>query len=226
MDDLILLVEDDKVFGQTMKDFLEMNGFAVDWAKDGISAITLFRESNPRLILLDVQLPGKDGFEVATEIRKSNSFVPIIFITGTAMDEASHNKAYCSLRATNYIEKPVIPQKILAQIKGLLQPGHIFRYEINGHRIAIDGQLVIINHREFQHSAKEIEIFSFLLDNIDVQVARKDILLKVWGNDDYKMNSVLDSAMKNIRKSLKEFPSIKIKTYYGGGHKLFFEENR
>ena len=85
----ILLVEDDELLGQTLKDFFEYNDFSVLCAKDGNSAIKLFQQAPPSIILLDVVVPHENGFEVATEIRKSNRIVSIIFMTGTALEKES-----------------------------------------------------------------------------------------------------------------------------------------
>ena len=93
VEDRILLVEDEEGYGGTLKDFFEDNGLSVIWAKDGETAIRSYKELNPGLILLDIVLPDKDGFEVATAIRKLNSVVPIIFMTGTALNKNNYDKA-------------------------------------------------------------------------------------------------------------------------------------
>lgn len=221
MEELILLVEDDEELGEAFKDFFENNGLFVKWAKDGEAAIRLYKEWNPHLILLDVILPGKDGFEVATAIRKLNSVVPIIFMTGTALNIENYNKAYQLLQATNYIEKPVIPERALAQIRSLLHPlNTIKKHHINDCHITIDGQQVIINNKEFQLRDKEAQVFSLLLEKVNSPVTRKDILQNVWRNDEVIMNNALDTTISHIRKGLKKFPNIKIKTIHAMGYQL------
>lgn len=224
MEEMALLVEDDKVFGEALKVFLEDNGLPVIWAEDGETAIRLYKELNPHLILLDIILPGKNGFEVATAIRKLNSVVPIIFMTGTAMDRENYDKAYLQLGASNYIEKPVNPHNALAQIRSLLYPIRtIKKYNINNYRITIGGQQLIINNREFQLRDKEAQILSLLLDNPNLTVTRRDILHKVWKDDKSTMNSALHTAISHIRKELKKFPDIKIKTFHAMGYQLIIK---
>lgn len=226
MEDQILLVEDDVELGHILKDFFESNGLSVLWAEDGETAIQLFEERHPRLILLDVMLPLKNGFEVATEIRRSNSIVPIIFMTGTVLDKENYDKAYKLLGAINYIEKPVNPHNALAQIQSLLHPVNIKKYTINNHRIIIDNQLLTIDNKEFQVRDKEILVFSLLLENVNSTVTRNDILLKVWDDNDVQLNNLLDTSISHIKKVLKDFPFITIKTIYATGYKLLIKEGK
>jgi len=225
MEYLILLVEDDIQLSKTLKDFFEANSLSVIWATDGETAIRLFKESNPHLILLDVILPGKDGFEVATEIRKINGVVPIIFMTGSAHDKENYNKAYKLLRASNYIEKPVNPQNALAQILSLLQPNSIQKYNIGNFHIVIEGQQLTINNKNFQLRDKEVQVFSLLLENVNSTVTRNDILHKVWYDDRFQMNNALDTSISHIKKILKGFPAIKMSTIYGSGYQMKIKES-
>ena len=162
MDDLVLLVEDDIQLGKILKGFFQDNRLSVIWSIDGEDAVQRFKELSPRLVLLDVVLPGIDGFTVAAEIRKVNGVVPIIFMTGTALDIENYHKAYQLLRATNYIEKPVNPHKALAQMMSILKPVGIRKFTISNLHIVIDGQRLTINHKNFQLRDKEIQVFSLL----------------------------------------------------------------
>jgi len=223
MKDVILLVEDDIQLGQTLKDFFEYNGISVLWAKDGNRAIEMFNETPPALILLDVVVPHKDGLEIATEIRESNTIVPIIFMTGTALDTLDHIKGY-RLNAVNYLEKPIVPQIVLAQIRSLLQPISAKRYKLQNLTINVDNQLLTIDNKELLLRDKDIQIFSLLIENLNTVVTRDEILNKIWYNDYQKRNNMLDKAISRIKKILKNFPSIKIKTIYGSGYKLEVKE--
>lgn len=220
MDNLVLLVEDDIQLGKTLKDFFQDNGLSVIWSVDGDDAVKRFKELNPRLVLLDIMLPGIDGFMVAAEIRKVNGVVPIIFMTGTALDIENYHKAYQLLRATNYIEKPVNPHHALAQIMSLLNPKGVHKFIINNLHILIDGQQLTINDRTIKLLDKEIKVFTLLLENINFTVRREYILSEVWRDDNYKMNNALDRSVSHLKKRLKEFPSISITTIYGNGYQM------
>ncbi|MDD4532639.1 MAG: response regulator transcription factor, partial [Bacilli bacterium] len=185
MDDLVLLVEDDLQLGKILKDFFEENGLSVIWSIEGEDALKKFKELNPRLLLLDVVLPGIDGFTLASKVRQINGVVPIIFMTGTALDMENYHKAYQLLRATNYIEKPVNPNNALAQIMSILEPVNIRKFSISNLHIVIDGQQLTINQKNFQLRDKDIQVFTLLLENVNSTVSRKDILNKVWRDDKF-----------------------------------------
>jgi DNA-binding response OmpR family regulator len=221
MEDLILLAEDDEQFGEALSVFLEDNGLSVIWAKDGETAIRLYKELNPRLILLDVVLPGKDGFEVAVAIRKLNTALPIIFMTGTALDMENFDKAYQSLHANNYIEKPVNLHNALAQIRSLLHPvGTLRKYSIKNHHITVDSQQLTIDNKAFQFRDNEIQVISILLDNVDSVVTRDYIMNKVWNENKFQLYNILDTAISHIKKGLKDVPCIEINTVYSVGYSL------
>lgn len=224
MDEFILLVEDDEQFGEILKDFFEDNGLSLLWAKDGATAERMFRDMHPHIILLDVALPDKEGFEVASEIRKLDAMVPIIFITGTALDVENYEKAYRQLRAVNYIEKPVIPQKLLPQIMSLLRPSHANEYKIEGYHIIIKDQLLTINNHEFVLRDKEYQILNLLLQNVNMTVKSSDLLKRVWGTDEFIVINSLHKAISNIRKVFKDFPGFEIETTYANGYRFLIKD--
>ena len=178
MNEIILLVEDDIEFGQTLKDYFEDNGLSIIWAQNGTQGISLFKKEKPNLILLDVQLPDINGFEVATQIQKINNNIPLIFITGTALREEDFTNAYLNLYAKNYLEKPIRLPVALAQVKSILYPPSTKVYTIRDVQITIVGQHVTINNQEFNFKEKEVQVFTVLLDNIERTIDRKIFYLK------------------------------------------------
>ncbi|ADQ79719.1 two component transcriptional regulator, winged helix family [Paludibacter propionicigenes WB4] len=220
----ILLVEDDFILGETLKDFFESNGLSVAWAQDGNMAIKYFNNIKPELILLDVILPEKDGFEVIAEIRKSNTIVPIIFMTGTQFEAPYQIKGY-KLGAVNYLRKPIVPQVVLAQINSILSPITARRYKFENLHIIIDNQLLVINNTEIIVREKESKLFVLLLNNQHKVLSRNDILLAIWGDNSYNLNNVLDSTISHLKKSLTAFPALQIVSVYGNGYKLTINTN-
>jgi DNA-binding response OmpR family regulator len=215
----ILLAEDDVILGETLKDFFECNGLAVVWAQDGNAALQSFLSFKPELILLDVILPEKDGFEVIAEIRKSNTLVPIIIMTGTQFDISEQVKGY-SLGAVNYLKKPITPQVVLAQVNSLINPVTIKKYEWEGLEITIDNQILTINKHQIILREKESHLLQLLLSNRDRIIPRNEILMFIWGSDDYYLNSSLDTLISRLKKCLHDFPNISIVSVYGNGYKL------
>lgn len=220
MDELILLVEDDETLGATLRDFFNANGLNVTWAKDGESAIHLFKETPFNLIILDVVLPGIDGFKVAAHVRKVNSMVPILFMTGTALDVHYYNKAFGELGAINYIEKPFLPARALAQIKSVLHPVGTVNYTTNQYQIRIIGQELTINNQNYTLLQKEAQLFSILLMKVNTTVEREHLLHAIWRDNQNRMNNALERTVLSLRKVLKGFQGIEINTIYGTGYRL------
>ena len=224
MKNRILIVEDDDVLGETLKDFFEANELSVAWAQDGNAGLKLFKSFNPQLILLDVILPGKDGFEVITEIRTTNTTIPIILMTGTQFDAPDQIKGY-NLGAVNYLRKPVLPQVVLAQINNLLNNISTRRFKLVNFEITVDDQLVIVNDTEIILRDKESKLLLLLLNNQHKVISREDILQSIWSDNSYRLNNILDSTISHLKKSLIVIPCLKIVNVYGNGYKLIVSEN-
>ena len=224
MKNRILIVEDDDLLGETLKDFFEANELLVAWAQDGNAGLKLFKSFNPQLILLDVILPGKDGFEVITEIRTTNTTIPIILMTGTQFDAPDQIKGY-NLGAVNYLRKPVLPQVVLAQINNLLNNISTRRFKLGNLEITIDDQLVIVNDTEIILRDKESKLLLLLLNNQHKVFSREDILQSIWSDNSYRLNNILDSTISHLKKSLIVIPCLKIVNVYGNGYKLIVSEN-
>lgn len=220
MNDLILLIEDDIEFGETVRDYFTSNGLSVIWAKDGETGVHFFKNTNTRLVLLDVQLPDIDGFRVANEILKINNNIPLIFMTGTALAEEDFTNAYQNLYAKNYLEKPIKLPVALALIKSILYPPSTKIYSIKNIQIKIEGQQVTIDNQEFTLRDKEIQVLLVLLDNLNHTVDRNNILREVWKDDELYLYTTLNTCISRIKKELKTFPFIKLRTIYGRGYKL------
>lgn len=224
MKNSILLVEDDDVLGETLKDFFEANELSVAWAQDGNTGLKLFKSFNPQLILLDVILPGKDGFEVIAEIRKTNTSIPIILMTGTQFDASDQIKGY-NLGAVSYLRKPVLPQVVLAQINQLLSRISTRRFKLGNLDITVGDQLVMVNDTQIILRDKESKLLLVLLNSQQEVISRNEILQFVWGDNCYRLNNILDSTISRLKKSLIVIPGIKIVNVYGNGYKLIVSEN-
>ena len=224
MKNSILLVEDDDVLGETLKDFFEANELSVAWAQDGNTGLKLFKSFNPQLILLDVILPGKDGFEVIAEIRKTNTTIPIILMTGTQFDASDQIKGF-NLGAVSYLKKPVLPQVVLAQINQLLSRISTRRFKLGNLDITVADQLVTVNDTEIILRDKESKLLLALLNSQHEVISRNEILQFVWGDNCYRLNNILDSTISRLKKNLIVIPGIKIVNVYGNGYKLIVSEN-
>lgn len=217
----ILLVEDDVVLATVLKEFFVMDKlFAVSHAADGEEAISLYNEEHPHLIVLDVVLPKKNGFEVIAEIRAKDYLIPILMMTGTEIKSESVIKGY-ELGAFNYIMKPVLPKALLAQIKTLLHLSYgTENYTVGNYNIIIQNQLVKINDDPVLLREKDMQVLSILLKGQGQIVPRQQILKKVWDTDDYSKNNSLDSSISRIRKAFVRFPGLILEPVYAEGYIL------
>ena len=215
----ILLVEDDKPLGLALKDFFEENDFKVIYVLSGEEAVDVYEKENPSLVLLDVKLPGMDGFEVIEKIRNIDNQTPVIMMTGTEYDQANQVKGY-NLRAIYYLQKPVDPEVLLAQINMLLDPPETMKYRMGGYTIIIQNREIMINDDLYTLPQKDVLVLSLLLRKKNDTVSRKELLLSVWNNDKISNNNLLDSSISSIRRILKNYPGIEIKSVYGEGYVL------
>lgn len=216
------MVEDDKAFGGPFKEFLEFSGFTVLWAVNGRDAISLFTTHNPDLVILDVVLPDMNGFDVAKEIRKQNISVPLIFMTGTALEGKYYHEAFTVLQAKNYLEKPINPIMALSQIRGILLSPSAKIYNIGYDIITVDPVEYTINNQKTNMREKDFMVFTLLLDNINRAVKRQDIYLAVWKHDNTNLANALDTCVARIRKTITELnlSNLSLQSHYGIGYKL------
>lgn len=218
MEKKILMVEDDSSFAEPLIKFFRFNGFTVVWAKNGKRGIEYFVKESPDIILLDVDLPDINGFEVAKKIQMRNNIIPIIFITGTALEQKYYNDAFVNINAINYIEKPFRYNLVLAQINGALNPKSTIFFEIGNSKIRIESQELIINNLRYAFRDTDIKVLSLLLTNIDKVMKREDIMMKSWKSE--RSRYILDQSINRIRAILKKSDIFEIHSMYGIGYKL------
>ena len=217
----ILLVEDDPNLGQVLNDFLEMEGFSITLARDGEEGLKLFAKSDFNLCLLDVMLPKLDGFSLGRKIRKINKDVPIIFLTAKSLKEDKLEGF--DLGGDDYITKPFDEDELVRRINAVLKRSgqanesteKIFKigfFEYNHTNLTLSQK-----DKTTRITQKEGEVLFMLLQNKNNVLRREDILVKVWGENDYFMGRSLDVFITKLRKHLKPDSSIKIENVHGVG---------
>jgi len=224
--DLILLVDDDKNICSMVRMYLEKDGYEVEVAVDGIDGLKKFDERKPDLLLLDVMMPGKDGWEVIREVRTKAS-VPCIMLS--AKGETFDKVLGLELGADDYITKPFEPKELLARVKALLRrtkeadiEDTVLNYD--GLMINIANYKVVFNDVELDMPPKEIELLYFLALKKNRVFTREQLLQQVWGFDFFGDSRTVDVHIKRIREKLyNEDKNWQIKTVWGVGYK--FEEN-
>jgi len=221
----ILLVDDDPNIRQLVNLYLEKEGFEVEMADRGDTALKKFQSSQPNLILLDIMLPGMDGWQVCREIRKTSN-VPIIMLT--AKDETFDKVLGLELGADDYVAKPFDMKELVARIKAVSRRFHPAETpdnkELNfpGLTINIGRYTVIYMGKELEMPPKELELLYFLAAHPGMVFTREQLLEQVWGYDYFGDSRTVDVHVKRLREKLTEGESLGwlIKTVWGVGYKF------
>ncbi len=220
----ILICDDQPIIHETLKVYIENEGFTYCSAFDGEQALEVFISQKPDLVILDLMMPKKNGTEVCREIR-AISKVPIIMLT--AKGEEIDRIVGLELGADDYIVKPFSAREVIARIKAVLrrfdaaggEPQRVVR--MPGLEINIANYDVRINGRPVPFTPKEVEILHLLASNPGRVFDREQILSKVWGYDFFGDTRAVDTQIKRIRQKLPdEELSWTIKTVYGVGYKF------
>lgn len=221
MAERILLVEDDPNIRQAISDYLASNSnLALTCASDGNEGQELLDQAEYDLVLLDVMLPGIDGFSLCRSLRRKSD-TPIIFLTARGREE---DVLYgYDLGCDDYIVKPFSLATLLAKIHALLKrsAGRVLDTRITCGRIEMDPRRyqVLVDGAEVELPPKEYEILHFLLKNKEQVCTREDMLIRLWGYDYEGDERVLDNHMKKLRKALGKGGD-QIKTVMRKGYKL------
>lgn len=221
----ILLIEDDVNLGFVIKDNLIEAGYDVVHCTDGDSGWQYFQKKNFDLILLDIMMPKKDGFSLARLIRSKNEKVPLLFLTARTLEE--DKIMGFKLGADDYVTKPFSMQELLLRIEVFLRRTQALNADKNKQYQI--GQL-LFNYPELYISGpdnyfqtltqKEADLLKFLCENPHKTLKREEILLHVWGKDDYFLGRSMDVFITKLRKHFRHDPRIRLETIHGVGFKF------
>ena len=225
----ILLVEDDPNLGFLLVELLEEEGYRVQLCRTGEEGWTAFQTYNYKLALLDIMLPELDGFHLAQRIRRRNKQMPVIFLTARSL-KSDKLKGF-DLGADDYICKPFDEDLLLCRIKAVLnraikddQPIEKNTFQLG--RFSFDQQrrTLVGFGKERRMTAKETAVLKLLCQSRNQVLKREDVLLKVWGKNDYFLGRSLDVFIAKLRKYLKDDPNIEIENVFGVGFILVEKE--
>ena len=207
----ILLVDDDRQNSELLRKFLEVEGYEVTYAENGRAGWEMYVACRPDLLLLDVNMPIINGFELARMIREQDRDVLIFFLTDRT--EKSDRLKGFDLKGNDYIPKPFYPEELIAKIKERFEhrpPSLTSRMTIG--QTIFDKNLSTIEYAgTVRHlSARQTEILSILAGHIGQTVERETILKTVWGNDSYANSLALNVQITYLRKALASDPAISI----------------
>lgn len=223
----ILIAEDDTTLANLLRENLKLSGFTTQIAKDGMAAIELFKVEKFDLILLDVNMPKKNGFEAGRIIREMDEFIPLVFLTANSKEDDKLRGF--NIGADEYITKPFSTQELVARVRAILKrsnqsvPELIVKkeiYELAGMQIDMPNHVIYFGTEEKRISSTECDLLRLFVKNKNELLTRNSLLLNVWGRDDFYTARNLDVYINKLRKLLKMNPQIEIVNIHGSGFKL------
>ena len=237
MDRTVLIVDDEKSIVDILRFNLEQSGFQTVVAYDGAEGLNLAGDCNPDIILLDVMLPGLDGFEVCRRLRAENNHVPIIMLT--AREEETDKVLGLEIGADDYITKPFSMRELLARVEANMRrvqnaealagvnPDEDLRIrgdliiDIKNHLVTKRGNSIDLTQREY-------ELFLHLAQTPGKVVSRQELLSEVWRFDYYGDLRAVDVAIRRLREKLEDNPAepVYVLTKRGIGYYFQLTDNR
>jgi DNA-binding response OmpR family regulator len=220
----ILLAEDDTDFALVLKQYLELYGYSVIWAKDGDEALQLFQNATFSICIFDVMMPKIDGFTLAEKIIKINPETPFIFLTAKKMKEDKIKGL--KLGADDYIVKPFEADELVLRINNILKRTEKSKVSIS-EKIKIGSYIfdssrfeLILNNQIQRVTEKEAALLLFLYQNKNCLLKREEILKSLWGTDDFFSGRSMDVYISKLRKYLSNDPNISIESIRNIGLEL------
>jgi len=220
MSTTVLVVEDEQPIGALVSTYLRRDGYTVVWARSGEEALAELSRHPVALVVLDIALPGIDGFEVCRRIR-ARSQLPIIMLT--ARDEEPDRVAGLEVGADDYVTKPFSPRELVARIKAVLRraaSGAVHGGEtLTAGDVALrhDAREVTVDGAAIELTAKEFDLLACLLEHAGIVLSRQRLLEQVWGFDFPGGTRTVDVHIAQLRKKLAR-PEL-IRTVRGSGYK-------
>ena len=216
----ILIVEDNKELGGLLCDFLKAENYIVSIAHSGERAVELYQKYGAKLILLDVMLPGIDGFAVCSKIRKESN-TPILIVS--AKSEKDDKLKGLNLGADDYIEKPYDMDIMLAKIKGIFKRTY-GQDEIFDNDLIInkENKVVYKNDILLEMTPKEFDLLLLLVENKGKVLKKEYIFKQIWGSDSFSEIQTLTVHIKWLREKIEKNPKepVRIQTVWGVGYKF------
>ena len=223
----ILLVEDDPNFGIVLRDYLNLNGFQVTLAKNGMEGFDKYKKGDYDLCILDVMMPYKDGYTLAKEIREDNTSVPIIFLTAKSMKE-DVLQGY-KVGADDFLNKPFDSEVLLAKIKTLLKRKSSQTtvsqkqtdFQIGDFHLNAKLRFLAYKKEDpIKLSPKENDLLKLLALHLNDLMPRELALTQIWRDDNYFTSRSMDVYIAKLRKYLKQDSKVEILNIHGEGFRL------
>ncbi|QHS23717.1 response regulator transcription factor [Virgibacillus sp. MSP4-1] len=218
----ILIVEDEYPISQVLRAYLQKAGFDTEQVYSGDEVLDTFVRFNPSLVLLDIMLPEKDGWEILKEIRGKSS-CPVIMLT--ALGEVNDRLTGLNEGADDYISKPFVGDEVVARVKAVLRRTEEQDSSVQQFgrlKIDLDAHRVWLQEEEIDLRPRDLSLLLFLAEHPNKTFTREQLIEQVWGFDYEGSDRAVDLAIKRLRKALKGWPDDEgeIRTLRGLGYQL------
>jgi two-component system response regulator ResD len=214
----VLLIEDDDSIGRLVRSYLERNGYRVVWVRSGEEGMIELGRHGVRIVVLDIGLPGIDGFDVCKKIRARSS-VPIVMLT--ARDEEPDRVAGLEVGADDYLTKPFSPRELAARLKAVLRRtdsgSQAEVLELADVVVKRGAREVTVAGRPVELTVKEFDLLAWLLEHVGIVFSREQLLDRVWGMSYLGGTRTVDVHVAQVRRKLAR-PEL-IRTVRGAGYK-------
>ncbi len=223
----ILLAEDDENLGSLLREYLQAKNYETDWLTDGEKAFRAFEKNHYDICILDVMMPVKDGFTLASELRLIDNDIPIIFLTAKSMKEDVFEGF--TRGADDYITKPFSMEELIFRIEAILRrtkgsgEGTETFYKIGDFAFDAQKQTLTIGDTVQKLTTKETDLLKLLCNNKNRVLERNFALKAIWIDDNYFNARSMDVYITKLRKYLKADPRVQIINVHGKGYKLVEE---
>ena len=215
----ILIIEDNKELADVLCDFLRAENYTVSASQNAEKGFALYEKYGARLVVLDIMLPGKDGFYVLEKIReKSNT--PVLIVS--AKTEKDDKLVGLDLGADDYMEKPYDIDIMLAKIRGIFRRRYSLDEQIDGElRINKINKTIVKSDTEIEMTGKEFELLVLLIENKGRTLSKEYLFNTIWGSDSESEQQTLTVHIKRLREKIEKDPKKpqKILTVWGVGYK-------
>jgi two-component system, OmpR family, response regulator TrcR len=225
----ILLIEDQVELCQILKDTLSIYGFDVTYALNGDDGYSMFTSLDPKLVIIDIMMPGSDGFSAVKQIRAVNKDVPVIMLTAKPLTE-DLVKAF-DLGCNDFIRKPFVMEELIARIRSFARvSGSASRaahnmYKLGSFTFNASTHELTNESCRFQLSYKEVELLKRLCEAKSNVVDRQVLLAELWGSDNVFNSKTMNVYINRLRNYLDSDKSVEILTIRGYGYKLIERNN-
>jgi DNA-binding response OmpR family regulator len=221
----VLAIEDDPAVQRALRRTFELAGFDITIASDGSSAMDVFRSTSPRVVILDLRLPGRSGQDICREIKRQAPAVPILVLS--AAGDVVDKVLLLELGADDYITKPFSPRELVARVRAAFRrinqgPEKRDLYTFDDVEVNFTKMELSKGGKPVPMTPQEFKMLRFFLNNEERVVSRAELLNEVWGYNSYPTTRTVDTHILRLRQKLERDPGepVHFRTVHGTGYKF------